>query len=48
MKRCYIAQAEDKVGTNAYPRILEQLKENGELISPVLVIFSSDNANFGW
>ena len=48
MKRCYIAQAEDKVGTNAYPKILEQLKENGELISPVLIIFSSDNANFGW
>ena len=48
MKRCYVAQAEDKVGTNAYPKVLEQLKENGEPISPVLVIFSSDNANFGW
>lgn len=48
MQRCYVAQAEDKIGTNAYPQILEQLKENGELISPVLVIFTSDNANFGW
>ena len=48
MKRCYIAQAEDKIGTNAYPQILEQLSENGEVISPSLVIFSSDNANFGW
>lgn len=48
MKRCYIAQAEDKVGTSAYPHILEQLQDNGRLISPVLVIFSSDNANFGW
>ena len=48
MKRCYIAQVEEKIGTKAYPLILEQLKENGALISPVLVIFSSDNANFGW
>ena len=48
MKRCYVAQAEDKIGTKAYPQILEQLKENGELIKPLLVIFSSDNANFGW
>ena len=48
MKRCYVAQAEDKIGTKAYPHVLEQLKENGELISPSLVIFSSDNANFGW
>ncbi|MCR5590718.1 MAG: hypothetical protein K6F73_04235 [Lachnospiraceae bacterium] len=48
MKRCYIAQAEDKIGTNAYPQILEQLTENGELIKPVLVLFTSDNANFGW
>ena len=48
MKRCYIAQAEEKIGTKAYPQVLEQLKENGELISPSLVIFSSDNANFGW
>lgn len=48
MKRCYIAQVEEKVGTRAYPLILEKLTENGELIKPVLVIFSSDNANFGW
>ena len=48
MKRCYVAQAEDKIGTKAYPQVLEQLKENGELIKPILVIFSSDNANFGW
>ena len=48
MKRCYIAQAEDKIGTKVYPKILEQLKENGEAIKPVLVIFTSDNANFGW
>ncbi len=48
MKRCYIAQAEDKISTNAYPQILEQLKENGETIQPSLVIFTSDNANFGW
>ena len=48
MKRCYIAQAEDKIGTKVYPCVLEQLKENGELIKPVLVIFTSDNANFGW
>lgn len=48
MKRCFIAQAEDKIGTKVYPQILEQLKENGEQIKPVLVIFSSDNANFGW
>ena len=48
MKRCYIAQAEEKIGTKAYPQVLEQLKENGELISPSLIIFSSDNANFGW
>lgn len=48
MKRCYTAQAEDKIGTKAYPQIIEQLSENGELIKPVLVIFSSDNANFGW
>lgn len=48
MKRCYIAQAEDKIGTKVYPQILDQLKENGEPITPVLVIFTSDNANFGW
>ena len=48
MKRCYTACAEEKIGTKAYPQILEQLKVNGELISPVLVIFTSDNANFGW
>ena len=48
MKRCYIAQVEEKVGTKAYPILLDQLKENGELITPQLVIFSSDNANFGW
>ena len=48
MKRCYIAQAEDKIGTKVYPQILDRLKENGEQIKPVLVIFSSDNANFGW
>lgn len=48
MKRCYIAQVEEKIGTKAYPLILEQLKEDGELITPVLVIFSSDNTNFGW
>ncbi len=48
MERCYTAQAEDKIGTKAYPQILEQLTVNGELIKPVLVIFSSDNANFGW
>ena len=46
--RCHMAFAEDKTGTNAYPQILEQLKENGKLIEPVLVIFTSDNANFGW
>ena len=48
MKRVYIAQAEDKVGTNVFPKIQEQLKENGEIISPLLVIFCSDNYNFGW
>ena len=48
MKRVYIAQAEDKTGTNAYPRILEQLSENGVQISLVAILFSSDNANFGW
>lgn len=48
MKRCYIAYVEEKIGTKAYPQVLEQLKDGGELISPVLVIFSSDNANFGW
>ena len=48
MKRCYVAQAEDKSGTKVYPQILEQFTENGELISPILVIFTSDNANFGW
>ncbi|MCR5301655.1 MAG: hypothetical protein K6E49_04380 [Lachnospiraceae bacterium] len=48
MKRCYIAQAEDKISTVAYPLILEQLTENGKLIEPVLVIFNSDNANFSW
>ena len=48
MKRCYIAQADEKIGTKAYPLILEQLKENGELITPLLVVFTSDNANFGW
>lgn len=46
--RCHIAHAEDRIGTNAFPQILEQLKENGELILPALVIFTSDNANFGW
>ncbi len=48
MKRCYIASVDEKVSTKAYPQILEQLKDNGELISPILVIFTSDNANFGW
>ncbi len=48
MKRCYVAQAEDKIGSKVYPQILEQLTDNGELIAPVLVIFTSDNANFGW
>ena len=48
MKRCYIAQVEEKIGTVAYPQVLDRLKENGELIKPILVIFSSDNANFGW
>ena len=48
MKRCYTASVDEKIGTKAYPQMLEQLKENGELISPVLVIFTSDNANFGW
>ena len=48
MKRCYIAQVDEKIGTKAYPQILEQLKENGESIKPLLVIFASDNANFGW
>lgn len=48
MKRCYTAQAEDKIGTKAYPEILEKLKEGGEPIDPILVIFTSDNANFGW
>ena len=46
--RCHTAFAEDKIGTDAYPQIIEQLKENGEPIEPVLVIFTSDNANFGW
>ncbi len=48
MKRCYIASVEEKIGTKAYPQVLDQLKEGGELIAPVLIIFSSDNANFGW
>ncbi|MBQ6574879.1 MAG: hypothetical protein IJL90_02095 [Lachnospiraceae bacterium] len=48
MKRCYIAQAEDKIGTKVYPQIEQQLSENGDPIKPVLVIFASDNANFGW
>lgn len=48
MKRCYIASVEEKIGTKAYPQVLEQLKEGGELINPTLVIFTSDNANFGW
>ena len=48
MKRCYIAQAEEKIGAKVYPQILEQLKDGGEPITPVLVIFTSDNANFGW
>ncbi|MCR5688003.1 MAG: hypothetical protein K6G58_08285 [Lachnospiraceae bacterium] len=48
MKRFYVAQAEDKVGSKVYPQIVEQLSENGELINPILVIFASDNANFGW
>ena len=48
MKRCYIAQAEDKIGTKVYPQILEQFSENGEPIKPLLIIFASDNANFGW
>ena len=48
MKRCYVAQAEDKIGTKVYPQILDQLKENGEQITPALIIFTSDNANFGW
>ncbi len=48
MNRCYLALDDDKNSSKAYPRILEQLKEKGELISPKLVIFSSDNANFGW
>lgn len=46
--RCHTAFAEGRTGTDAYPRIMEQLKENGESIEPVLVIFTSDNANFGW
>ena len=48
MKRCYIAQVEDKISTNAYPRLLDRLKEDGELIKPVLVVFTADNANFSW
>ncbi|MBO4904024.1 MAG: hypothetical protein J5367_02255 [Lachnospiraceae bacterium] len=48
MKRCYVAQAEEKIGSKVFPQILEQLKEDGEPIVPSLVIFCSDNANFGW
>ena len=48
MKRCYIAHAEDKIGTKVYPQIEEQLSENGSIVKPLLVIFTSDNANFGW
>ena len=48
MKRCYIAQVEEKVGTRAYPQILDRLKEGTEPIKPILILFSSDNANFGW
>ena len=46
--RCHTAFAEGRTGTDAYPHIMEQLKENGGSIEPVLVIFTSDNANFGW
>ena len=41
MSRCYIAQAEEKIGTKAYPVILDQLKEKGELITPSLVIITA-------
>lgn len=48
MKRCYIAQVEEKISTKAYPMLLDRLKENGQQIEPVLIIFTSDNANFSW
>ncbi len=48
MKRCYIAQAEDKDATDVYRKMAEQLTENGETISPQFIVFSSDNYNFGY